>query len=213
MQGVVKWFNNTKGYGFIGKHDGPDIFVHYTGITGEGYKTLDEGDTVEFEIVQGPKGPQAANVTRRGLNSAPHNHDAVDKRNPRVPPSLTVYDAKKVPEWVNLMRRDVLEGARVAPTYTTVIDRDRKYIDVSENFCELVGYKTEELIGTRYDLVSARNIADIPTTFNLFLRLGYMQGLWMLAHRTGYRILIRYEAWVRPDANIQSNIEVLQTIL
>jgi CspA family cold shock protein len=213
VQGVVKWFNNTKGYGFIGRDDGPDIFVHYTGITGEGYKTLDEGDTVEFEIVQGPKGPQAANATRRGLNSAPNNHAVVDKRNPRVSPGFTAYDPAKVPEWVNLMRRDVLEGAHVAPTYTTVVDQDRKYVDVSENFCELVGYKIEELIGSRYDLVTAQNTADIPTSHNLFSRLGYMQGLWMLAHRTGYRILIRYEAWVRPDANIQSNIEVLQTIL
>jgi CspA family cold shock protein len=65
MEGTVKWFNNTKGYGFIGHDDGPDVFVHYTGIEGDGYKTLNEGDTVEFEIVQGPKGPQAASVTRR----------------------------------------------------------------------------------------------------------------------------------------------------
>jgi CspA family cold shock protein len=63
MQGTVKWFNNTKGYGFIGRDEGPDVFVHYTGIVGDGYKTLKEGDAVEFEIVQGPKGPQAANVT------------------------------------------------------------------------------------------------------------------------------------------------------
>ena len=66
MQGQVKWFNNSKGYGFIGRDDGPDVFVHYTAIVGEGYKTLNEGDPVEFEIVQGPKGrPQAANVIRR----------------------------------------------------------------------------------------------------------------------------------------------------
>jgi CspA family cold shock protein len=65
MQGTVKWFNNTKGYGFIGRDGGPDVFVHYTAIVGEGYKTLNEGDTVEFEIVQGHKGPQAANVIRR----------------------------------------------------------------------------------------------------------------------------------------------------
>jgi cold shock protein len=62
MQGTVKWFNNTKGYGFIGRDGGADVFVHYTAIVGEGYKTLKEGDAVEFEIVQGPKGPQAANV-------------------------------------------------------------------------------------------------------------------------------------------------------
>ena len=65
MEGMVKWFDNKKGYGFIGRDGGPDVFVHYTAIVGEGYKTLNEGDTVEFEMVQGPKGPQAANVIRR----------------------------------------------------------------------------------------------------------------------------------------------------
>jgi CspA family cold shock protein len=64
VQGGVKWFNNSKGYGFIGRDDGPDVFVHYTAIVSEGYKTLKEGDKVEFEIVQGPKGPQAANVIK-----------------------------------------------------------------------------------------------------------------------------------------------------
>jgi CspA family cold shock protein len=66
VQGTVKWFNNSKGYGFIGRDDGPDVFVHYSAITGDGYRTLQEGDTVEFEIVEGPKGPQAANVSKPG---------------------------------------------------------------------------------------------------------------------------------------------------
>ena len=64
MKGTVKWFNNAKGYGFIGRDDGPDVFVHYSAITSEGYKSLQEGDHVEFEIVQGQKGPQAANVNK-----------------------------------------------------------------------------------------------------------------------------------------------------
>jgi CspA family cold shock protein len=64
VQGIVRWFNNSKGYGFIGRDDGPDVFVHYTAIVGEGYKTLNEGDRVKFEIVQGPKGPQASNVVK-----------------------------------------------------------------------------------------------------------------------------------------------------
>jgi CspA family cold shock protein len=64
VQGRVKSFNNPKGYGFIGRDDGPDVFVHYSAIAGVGYKTLNEGDTVKFEIVQGPKEPQAANVTK-----------------------------------------------------------------------------------------------------------------------------------------------------
>jgi CspA family cold shock protein len=64
VKGQVKWFNNSKGYGFIGRSDGPDVFVHYTAIEGDGYRTLTEGDMVEFEIVPDPKGPQAANVVK-----------------------------------------------------------------------------------------------------------------------------------------------------
>ena len=92
MQGRVTWFNNTKGYGFIGREDGPDVFVHYSGIVGEGYKTLDEGDAVEFEIVQGPKGPQATNVTRT-LNSTRHQV-VMDNKKSYVPPRLTAHDPK-----------------------------------------------------------------------------------------------------------------------
>ncbi|MFQ5696102.1 MAG: cold shock domain-containing protein [Terriglobia bacterium] len=64
MQGTVKWFNNSKGYGFIGREDGTDVFVHFSAISDEGYRTLNAGDLVEFEIVQGQKGPQAANVVK-----------------------------------------------------------------------------------------------------------------------------------------------------
>ncbi len=64
VQGRVKWFNNTKGYGFIGRDDGADVFVHYSAIAADGYRSLNEGDLVEFEIVQGQKGPQAANVVK-----------------------------------------------------------------------------------------------------------------------------------------------------
>jgi CspA family cold shock protein len=63
-KGKVKWFDNKKGYGFITPENGKDVFVHHTAIQGEGYKTLQEGQEVEFDIVQGPKGEQAANVTK-----------------------------------------------------------------------------------------------------------------------------------------------------
>lgn len=66
LKGTVKWFNNAKGYGFIGRADGPDVFVHYSAITSEGYKSLQENDPVEFEITEGQKGPQAANVVKVG---------------------------------------------------------------------------------------------------------------------------------------------------
>lgn len=66
INGTVKWFNNAKGFGFIGRDGGPDVFVHYSAIAEDGYKSLQEGDEVEFTIVQGQKGPQADSVTKTG---------------------------------------------------------------------------------------------------------------------------------------------------
>ncbi|NLM51566.1 MAG: cold shock domain-containing protein [Firmicutes bacterium] len=65
MQGKVKWFNPEKGYGFIEREDGGDVFVHYSAILQEGFKTLTEGEEVEFDIVEGSRGPQAANVVKK----------------------------------------------------------------------------------------------------------------------------------------------------
>ena len=62
-KGTVKWFNNQKGYGFISDEQGNDVFVHYSGLNMEGFKSLEEGAAVEFEVVEGAKGPQATNVT------------------------------------------------------------------------------------------------------------------------------------------------------
>jgi CspA family cold shock protein len=63
--GTVKWFNDQKGFGFITADDGPDAFVHHSAIVGEGYKSLAEGDSVEFDVVEGEKGPKAENVVRK----------------------------------------------------------------------------------------------------------------------------------------------------
>jgi cold shock protein len=62
--GTVKWFNDAKGYGFISREDGADVFVHHTAILAEGFRTLNQGDRVSFEVGEGPKGPQARNVVR-----------------------------------------------------------------------------------------------------------------------------------------------------
>jgi cold shock protein len=64
LQGTVKWFNAAKGFGFIEQDNGADVFVHFSAITSQGYKSLDEGARVQFEIVDGPKGPAASNVTQ-----------------------------------------------------------------------------------------------------------------------------------------------------
>lgn len=64
MKGTVKWFNAKKGFGFISDEEGNDVFVHFSGLQMDGFKVLDEGDEVEFEVIEGEKGPQAANVTK-----------------------------------------------------------------------------------------------------------------------------------------------------
>ena len=64
MKGTVKWFNNQKGYGFISDEQGNDIFVHFSGINSDGFKSLEEGQAVEFDVIDGAKGPQATNVTK-----------------------------------------------------------------------------------------------------------------------------------------------------
>jgi CspA family cold shock protein len=64
VKGTVKWFNASKGFGFLSQENGEDVFVHFSAIQGDGYKSLNEGDTVEFEVTTGPKGPQASNVKK-----------------------------------------------------------------------------------------------------------------------------------------------------
>jgi len=129
----------------------------------------------------------------------------MSKRKPYARPSFIRYESEaEYPEWarsiVKTLRQE-LEAAQfeVKPQYVTVVDSDRKYVEVSDSFCQLVGYQREELVGMRYDDLTAPNTNNIPTVFSLFQRLGYMHGLWMLVGREGTRILVRYESWLRPD--------------
>ena len=102
-----------------------------------------------------------------------------------------------------------MERSQVAADYTTVVNAEGKYVEVSDTFCKLVGYSREELIGKPYSELTAPDTTDIQATFSIFLREGYMQGLWMLLHRDGTHILIRYESWVRPDCFIESRMELV----
>ena len=132
------------------------------------------------------------------------------QKKPYTAPRVVQYLPDEVPKWITESFHD--DSLSVAPTYTTVVDNDRRYVRVSKAFCELLGYKSEELIGKRFDEVSAPSMRDIPNGFSMFKTLGYMQGFWMLVNRTGKRILIRYEAWLRPDSLIESNIEVVDHV-
>jgi cold shock protein len=84
ITGKVKWFNNAKGYGFIERDGGSDVFVHFSAVQGNGFRTLEEGQAVEFEIVDGPKGPQAGNVTKPSTRDDPPT-------GPEVPASALFY--------------------------------------------------------------------------------------------------------------------------
>ena len=129
------------------------------------------------------------------------------QKKPYTAPRVIQYQPGEVPKWITDSFHD--DSLSVAPTYTTVVDNDRRYVRVSTAFCELLGYKSEELIGKRFDEVSAPSMSDIPNSFSNFKTLGHMQGFWTLVNRTGEQILIRYEAWLRPDSLIESNIEIV----
>jgi len=139
----------------------------------------------------------------------------MSKRKPYTPPRVTHYESEtEYPEWarsiVKTLRQELeAPQSEVEPQYVTVVDGDRRYVEVSDSFCQLVGYQREELVGMRYDDLTAPNTNDIPTVFGLLQKLGYMHGLWLLVSREGTRILVRYESWLRPDSYIEGHMEVV----
>jgi PAS domain S-box-containing protein len=142
------------------------------------------------------------------------------KKKPYAQPNVSQYESpRELPSNLKSAAEALRKEAQgeypwqVPPDYTTVVDMDRKYLEVSDSFCDLVGYSREELIGKTYDDISAPSTNDIPIIFRLFIKNGYMHGLWMLVHRRGTHILVRYEAWVRPDCQIQSNMELVRRLI
>jgi PAS domain S-box-containing protein len=114
-------------------------------------------------------------------------------KRPYIPPAVYKQPIRQVPD----------------SQYKTVVDLDRRYVDVSEGFCKLVGYKREELIGHKYDDLTAPGTNDVPTVFKLFTKSGYMHGLWMFVSRQGNSILVRYECWMRSDSLIEGRMEIV----
>ncbi len=139
----------------------------------------------------------------------------MSKRKPYTPPRVIRYESEaEYPDWTGgivLSLRQELKAPQfeVKPHYVTVVDSDRKYVEVSDSFCQLVGYQREVLIGKRCDDLTAPDTCDIPTVLGLFQKLGYMHGLWLFVSREGTRILVRYEAWLRPDSYIEGHMEVV----
>jgi PAS domain S-box-containing protein len=142
----------------------------------------------------------------------------MSKRQPYSPPRVNRYESEaeypdRTRNTVKSLRQELGPPSSpafdVASQYVVVVDSDRKYVEVSDSFCQLVGYQREELLAKRYDDLTAPNTNDIPKVFGLFARQGYMHGLWMLVSREGTRILVRYEAWLRPDSYIEGRMEVV----
>jgi PAS domain-containing protein len=142
----------------------------------------------------------------------------MSSKKPYISPSVVQHDSdSEFPEWKrNLIRSLRLEADNgltdpqiVTQDYVTVVDLDRRYVHVSDDFCKLVGYDRETLIGKRYDDLSAPETTDIPMVFNLFCQLEYMHGLWMLVARGGTRILVRYESWLRSDLLIEGHMQLV----
>jgi PAS domain S-box-containing protein len=113
-------------------------------------------------------------------------------------------------EYLSWITRNLESGDQEPESdYVTVVDHDRKFVEVSDNFCLLVGYEREELLGRRYDDLTAPNTNDIQKVFDLSTKLGIMHGLWMLVSRGGTHILVRYESRLRPDSLIEGHMELV----
>jgi PAS domain S-box-containing protein len=143
---------------------------------------------------------------------------AMSALKPYKPPRVLRYESEaEYPEWTrNSVKSLGKEWELSLPSqcdvraeYITVVDSDRRYVEVSDSFCQLVGYQRRELLGMRYDDLTAPNTNDIPSVYRLFSKLGYMHGLWMLVSHEGTRILVRYKSWLRDDSYIEGHMEVV----
>jgi PAS domain S-box-containing protein len=100
-------------------------------------------------------------------------------------------------------------SVRVQPEYVTVVNSRRRYVEVSPAFCKLLGYSQEELLGKTYDEITVPRTNNIPLVLEMFLKVGYMSGIWVLAHRSGTKLFVRYESVIRKDGLFESQMELL----
>jgi PAS domain S-box-containing protein len=100
-------------------------------------------------------------------------------------------------------------SARVQPEYVTVVNSRRRFVEVSPAFCKLLGYTQDELIGKAYDDVTVPRTNNIPLVLEMFLQVGHMSGIWVLHHRSGTKLFVRYECVIRKDGLFESQMELL----
>jgi PAS domain S-box-containing protein len=97
---------------------------------------------------------------------------------------------------------------RVQPEFVTVVNSRRRYVEVSPAFCKLLGYTQEELLGKTYDEITVPRTNNIPLVLEMFLKVGYMSGIWVLTHRSGTKLFVRYESIIRTDGLFESQMEL-----
>jgi len=101
------------------------------------------------------------------------------------------------------------QSVRVRPEYVTVVNSRRRFVQVSPSFCKLLGYTEDELIGKLYDDVTVPGTNHIPITWQLFMKTGYLFGIWVFAHRSKTKLFVRFEAFARADGLYESHMELL----
>jgi PAS domain-containing protein len=101
------------------------------------------------------------------------------------------------------------QSVRVRPEYVTVVNSRRRFVQVSPSFCKLLGYTEDELIGKLYDDVTVPGTNHIPITWQLFMKTGYLFGIWVFAHKSKTKLFVRFEAFARADGLYESHMELL----
>ena len=99
-------------------------------------------------------------------------------------------------------------SVRVQPEFVTVVNPNRRFVEVSPTFCKLLGYTQDELLGKAYDDITVPRTNDIPGVLEMFLKVGYMSGIWVLSHRRGTKLFVRYESVIRGDGLFESQMEL-----